>query len=205
MNLSAPNRLFGRSVLDRMERDYVRFINRARRTARAHLATGVAGPALPGDTVVTDWFGDIDRAQKTRLTDGLRLMVRATEDYRYGGRTCTRSVRWVHGSGTELHDRGLFGAAYAFGVTNVNRHFTLRIYSGYGLAATPYGWQLNTLIHELSHRILATADVNNTDGSPAYGTARCQQLVADPNDALSNASNWAFYINACNGVNDDEA
>lgn len=62
------------------------------------------------------------------------------------------------------------------------------------------GWnqsQLETLIHELSHLLLGTADVLLGGAKEAYGAKRAAKLALEsPSAALRNAENWGIFIEA---------
>lgn len=207
MRMTSHHTLIAKAELDTLKARYTTYLRRAQTIAGAYVAAGHAGPALPTGALVTKWFGALSAAQHTTLTGGLGRMLTCVARYSVnGGKPQERHVEWCLQSGTDLHNVNLFAAAYAYGVGNMNRHFTLRIYAGRGLSARSLGWKANTMFHELSHRILATADENLASGVTSYGTANCLQLVTESVDqALNNASNWAFFINECNGDTTDEA
>lgn len=57
--------------------------------------------------------------------------------------------------------------------------------------------QLETVIHELSHLLLGTDDVDLANGKTAYGAKRASKLVLEnPAGALNNAENWGIFIEA---------
>ncbi len=86
-----------------------------------------------------------------------------------GGKTHPRKVQLSLSSGTELHDSGQVGAAYALGVPNVNSHFTLRVYIGMAFRNANYDTKVQTIIHELSQRVLQTVDEQNNACSGVDG------------------------------------
>lgn len=61
--------------------------------------------------------------------------------------------------------------------------------------------KFNTLVHELTHVILATNDEKLASGHTAYGAKQALQLVGeDAALAYTNAENWGIFVEAC-GVN----
>jgi hypothetical protein len=62
------------------------------------------------------------------------------------------------------------------------------------------GWiqsQFETLVHELSHLLLGTIDVEFTDGTTAYGTQAAEELATfGSRHAFQNAENWGIFIEA---------
>jgi len=146
-------------------------------------------------------------AQRTRLIDELTRMTAALNNYTVNGRQYARDVQLCHSSGAEMYEEGLMGAAYAFGVANVNAHFRLRVYVGMEFRNAAYDDKVQTLVHELSHRIIATQDEENAvcsgvDGQKAYGRANATALAgASPDQALNNADNVAYFVCECSGLN----
>lgn len=67
-----------------------------------------------------------------------------------------------------------------------------------GLYTVPLG-RVNTIFHEMTHKILKTDDVEfpGTD-TECYGVTMCQKLRKVHSDlALNNADNWGFYLAEC--------
>lgn len=206
MRMTAVRTLIGQADLVTLKQRYTTYLRAAQTVVGGYVPAAHMGPALPGANLVTKWFGNLDAAQRTTLSQGLSRMLLCVNNYTVNAKNHERHVEWCLTSGGEHHDLNRFGAAYAYGVANMNSHFTLRIYAGRGLTASSLGWKANTMFHELSHRILATADELLANGDTAYGTANCLTLVGESTaQALNNASNWAFFINECSGDTTDEA
>lgn len=57
--------------------------------------------------------------------------------------------------------------------------------------------KFNTLVHELTHLLLGTADEVGAAGD-AYGTQRAYQLATNsPAQAQNNAENWGIFVEVC--------
>ena len=71
----------------------------------------------------------------------------------------------------------------------------LPTFSG-GMASTwSAGDKFEVLVHELTHSVLGTIDVESKSGKTAYGGKRCRLLAQkNPGKALVNADNWGFFI-----------
>jgi len=55
--------------------------------------------------------------------------------------------------------------------------------------------RINTLFHEMTHRILATSDVTLPSGYKCYGYEKCIQLATTNADsATQNADNWGYFM-----------
>lgn len=206
MRIIGSKDVIGQATMDTMKANFPGYLSKALRRAGEYVPGAVGGPFQPGHYLVIEWFG----AQPDRNTvlNGLRRIRDACGDYRVSAKNYERTIQWCLSSGVEHHDVGTFGAAYRQNIIDINKHFTLRIYAGRGLMATPYGWRVNTLFHELSHRIINTADVVDAvcGNAKCYGAPNSRNLAAaHPDLAATNASNWAFFICACNGITDDEA
>jgi hypothetical protein len=85
---------------------------------------------------------------------------------------------------------------------------TVRIKLGRGLSYSRYSWgeRVCTIVHELTHWFLDTADVELA-GKDCYG-GLCLGLANDPVHyglALNNADNWAYYICEYRGQGADAA
>jgi hypothetical protein len=58
--------------------------------------------------------------------------------------------------------------------------------------------KFGTLIHELTHVLLGTRDVEDEDGDVAYGAQAAEALArSDTAGARANAENWGIFIEAC--------
>jgi len=53
----------------------------------------------------------------------------------------------------------------------------------------PGGSKFHTVVHELTHLVLNTDDVE-----PPYGVQNCLLKAGTPMNAKRNADNWAFFI-----------
>lgn len=192
MKMTAPGILISPTNLANLKANYFAYLDAAladvNAGAPAHMAT---------------WFGALGAGQITTLRDGLQKLKDVARNYKVSATSPTteRRIAWMTRSGDFLHSEDTYAGAFAYGVATIAKHFTLRIYSGFLLAEQTYDWIVNTMYHELSHRVLATADVTDaiTNNEPAYGQVHVQALAANNTAlALQNASNWAYYINACN-------
>lgn len=207
MRITAKPTLVPKAALDDIQIHNTGYLTRAIRIANAHVPGGLGIANLfapnPQQEMVGTWFGDLDAAQVQVLVTGLRNLQRACADYVVQGKPHQRHIEWCSLAGHQMHNRNLFAQAYAVNVANFNSHFTVRIYSGLGLAQTRRDWMLNTFYHELTHRIINTDDVALLNGDVAYGEVNVRALTQEnPANALNNASNWAYYITACNGRTD---
>jgi hypothetical protein len=195
MIMTSNSLLIDKTTLGLLKSNYFAYLDAALADANGY----VVGNSQ--HNVVT-YFGALAAFQKSILVDGLKMLKKAAKDYTVGGKTYQRKIEWCLSSGSELHSTNQYAASHAYGVWDLNKHFALRIYSGLLLASQSYDWKVNTMYHELSHRVLETEDVSHssTGNAPAYGQTNVQNLAAaDPASALQNASNWAYYINFCNG------
>ena len=90
---------------------------------------------------------------------------------------------------------GLFGGG-GIGVLNLSPNFTnLPNYAVGPVSA--YGGQdrFQTVVHEISHIVLGTADETLADGTTAYsGTSARQLATEDTTKAKNNAENWGLFI-----------
>jgi len=183
-----------------IEQNLITYIRNARTAANNYNpGGGAAGP-------VTANFGNLSANQKATLVAKLDRMILALGNYTFGGKTFEREVEICESSGTELYSSGQVGAAYASGVADVNKHFKLRVYVGMTFRNAGQEDKYHLIVHELSPRILATADVDNAvcsgvDGTKCYLRAKVTALAgASPDDALNNADSFAYFVDACNNL-----
>lgn len=55
--------------------------------------------------------------------------------------------------------------------------------------------QVNTVFHELSHKVLRTVDYKLPAGTMCYGYDKCVALaLSDPRHAIQNADNWGYFM-----------
>ena len=183
-----------------VQQNLVGYLNNALTDANNYVVGTAAGN-------VPAWFGAVTAPQKVTLAANLTRMVLVLNNFAVGGKTHVRKVQLSQSSGSELHDSGQVGAAYTLGVTNVNSHFTLRVYVGLAFRNANYDTKVQTIIHELSHRVLQTADEQNgacggVDGTKCYGRANAAALAAASSaQALNNADSFGYYVCACNNLN----
>lgn len=153
---------------------------------------GGAGAADPDTALVEAWFGDLDQAQVTTLRDNLTLMRTVLTHPQ-------ASVRIVDAPMIP-HDRAYY--AQVRGQYNALRP-VLSIEVADQWPGANLDTKVNTLFHELSHRILGTVDLGPADGYPQmmYGVANAQHLAtAAPDDALRNAENYGYFVALSNGL-----
>ena len=206
MRIVSPTLYLSQPQRQMMTRNFVRYLTRAQGVANGYNPAGVIGAAAAADQTVDTWFGALNQARATRLKNNLGLMIRCLNNYHVNGRSYERTIQLQHSSGDDTHDRTIMGQAFAFGVANPNAHFTLRIMVGLGFRDATYDDKVQTILHELSHRILATDDEVNavclSDDNECYGPADCRALAAaDSDQALNNADSFGYFVCACNGLN----
>ncbi len=165
-----------------------------------------------GEGVVKTWFGALDADRKSSLVDKLDAMILALGDYTVKGKSYERTVQLCQSSGKEVHSDSQTAASFSLGVKNINSHFTLRVYVGLLFKKRTYDDKVQTIVHELSHRILDTDDVANAvcsgaDEHKCYGIANAKALAAlspapakPEESALNNADNFAYYVCECNDL-----
>jgi len=183
-----------------IQQNLITYIQNARTEANNY------NPGGAGGANVTANFGNLSAAQKATLVANCDRMIQALENYTVGGKSCEREVQISESSGAEMHSPSQVGAAYPYGVTDKNKHFTLRVYVGMKFRNAGRDDKYHLIVHELSHRILGTADVENAvcggvDGTKCYLRANVTALAgASPDDALNNADSWAYFVDACNNL-----
>jgi hypothetical protein len=106
----------------------------------------------------------------------------------------------IGGGGLSSADRvnsGLFGGNV--GILNLSPNFTnLSNYAVGTVGAYDGQDRFQTVIHELSHIVLGTADESVAAGGTAYSGALARQLATeDAAKARNNAENWGMFIEEC--------
>ena len=115
-----------------------------------YLDAALADANKGAPTHLATWFGALSGPQLTTLRNGLRKLKDVAQSYKAdpaATKPTERIIEWTQVSGTDLHSTNQYAAAYPFGVPDLNKHFTLRIYSGLLLAKQTYDWVVNTMYH----------------------------------------------------------
>jgi len=182
-----------------IQQNLITYIRNARTNANNY------NPGAPAGAVVSA-FGNLNAGQKADLVAKCDRIIQALDNCNVAGRVCERDVQLAHSSGTDLHNAGQVGAAYAFGVGNVNKHFTLRVYVGMTFRNASREDKYHLIVHELSHRILGAQDVENAvcggvDGTKCYLRANVTALAGvDCDEALNNADSWGYFVDESNAL-----
>lgn len=173
------------------------WITRARNFANqanpGNVGLGVLFGGAPDNAtaLVEDWFGILDANQQATLVANLALMRTVLLHPQASVRIIDAPM--IHG------DRDYY--AQVRGRYNA-RMPRLSVEVADEWRAANLDTKVNSLFHELSHRILGTLDVGPTEGYPEdmYGLDNAQHLAANaPDDALRNAENYGYFIALCNG------
>lgn len=179
------------SLLNGIEREILDSLGRA----AAAVENGTA------DAQCTKWFGDSPDAFKKRLGRTLRKMKTVV------------NLRAIPVSYTPLAEHNRSTNADALTQTEMllefnnttevdvrlNVHFAslpryvVRGADGIDTSSDQQS-QFETIVHELSHGLLATIDVKR-GGQTAYGASAAHDLARNsPSNAKQNAENWGFFV-----------
>jgi hypothetical protein len=150
------------------------------------------GGAADTDTgLVEDWFGELNTVQHTTLKNNLGTMKAVLAN----SQTSVRIVDAPNIQGdTDYYAqvRGRYNPKMPkLSVEVADEWKTANLDT-----------KVNTLFHELSHRILGTLDLGPQQGytKVMYGVANAQSLAKNNlDDALRNAENYGYFIALCNG------
>lgn len=168
------------------------------------------------DAAALRWFGDNSAPFKRTLASDLRRMrsvinvntiTIGQEDARLRN-SGTNASAWTAngkvGLGGSVYSAGGNKGSHGFDARNVfidgNFRSLPRFLPMTGGTVDASAWhqsQLNTLIHELTHLLIGTADEVGNSGD-AYGTQRAAALaISNSVKAKNNAENWGIFIEAC--------
>ncbi|MBT9560871.1 MAG: hypothetical protein IV100_32905 [Myxococcales bacterium] len=160
----------------------------------AHNGLGIlfgGPPAGPSTQLVEEWFGALDGQQITLLRGNLTLM---------------RNVLAHPQATVRIVDAPMIFGDRAYYAQVRGRYNPmmprLSVEVADQWASCNTDTRVNTLFHELSHRILATVDLGPTQGYPEmmYGIGNAHHLADNaPQDALRNAENYGYFIALANG------
>lgn len=179
-------------------------------TAATRLSNGSA------DSAAVRWFGDDSSVFKKRLASDLRTMrsvinvktiTIGEEDWRQ------RNVNTNASAWTATSRVGLGGNVFSLGGNGPHQNDTRNVFLDLNFKHLPmflptandgrikrdrgHQSQLNTLIHELTHLLIGTADENGRGGT-AYGARFAARLAREfPDRAKNNAENWGIFVEAC--------
>lgn len=176
------------AIVSRMGPEIVRVL----RKASAEIQQG------RGRAESTRWFGDTADPWMTRLQNALNKMASVV------------NVTDISVGFESLNDRsGAFAAAYTptGGWNNYadiasaqGRNFKIRLDTAwnstpqYRPLGTPADSQFCTLVHELTHLVLGTEDVEK-GGVTMYGVDNAKHLAStSAYDAKDNADNWGYFV-----------
>ena len=181
------------------------------RTAGERVRSGAADAAL------FRWFGDNSPAWRTQVARRIETLRKVfnLQKIAIGFTSLRLRNRGENASAAPGAIRGInpgivsrYNDPDGLDPITLNEAFrTLPTYlpvTGNGIVDTG-GWnqsRLNTVIHEMSHLILSTADERPPGGAyaglEAYGAQRARSLATlYPAQAQNNAENWGIFIEAC--------
>jgi hypothetical protein len=180
-------------------------ISKALGAARDKVAGGKA------DGIMDRWFGGHDQASRIEIRDKLsklrsyvmhqpircRIRLDRPADENALAEHVTGGL--VGGGGLSSFDRLQAGAGFfggAAGVLNLSPNFpNLQTYATAPVSTYAGQDQFETVVHELSHIVLGTADETLNDGSTAYHASNARLLATeDAVKAKNNAENWGFFV-----------
>jgi hypothetical protein len=166
------------------------------RAVTEHAREVVSLARAPQATKVARWLGVLSPMQNNALHKGVDIIYRALD---------TRPVTFVTGrpseSRTLRHGGGIvypwmtsaaFGSIHSAG-TYGGRPIRIALDVRFFGSSPKHALQM--ILHEMSHSVLGTADINWSPLGMAYHVTLAQQLAAQhPGWALQNAENWGFYL-----------
>lgn len=192
------------SDVQKQMKGFAEDIPRAIQKARDTVSGGGAGGK------VTLWFGVSDKAGQIEIRDKLAKLRSFMMNQRIRcqlgtGRPANENALAEHvtgglvgGGGFSSFDRvsaNLFGDS-SVGVLNLSPNFAnLTTYATGPVSIFDGQDKFQTVIHELTHIVLGTADEKLVSTDTAYGGLRARQLATeDPVKAKNNAENWGLFI-----------
>jgi len=160
----------------------------------------------PGDgsdarATYEEWFGAFNGIRHAKVRKNinkiyLALTERPVMMYYRGSRLPANSPNDEAGRNTPISPENFFGAAYPVQPAALDQRFT-HLFLGQAFFSAATLFQNDSMggvmIHELSHAICQTDDVNY-QGKTTYGEDLCQTLAIDrPDLAINNADCYEYY------------
>lgn len=164
----------------------------------------LAGNGAGANTILQRWFGDSSAAFRKDMKEKVAKMRSVLNARDIECKTDILGGSATNNAESYSYTSGLFEKGDTLNrMTDADTH--IKIGPNFPLlpktaSGVPSGWtgqdQLETMLHELSHFVIGTADEKLDDGSTtAYGGAAARLLVTQSVDrAKNNAENWGFFI-----------